>query len=100
MSQKFIRIYRYLDINDIKNHLLIWGDLSAQCLKCNSLGLKLDLTCCPHCQTEFKYVSFRNVRDHLPKLQRISQERPGVIFVDYDDYRKLSGALKAEEFLK
>ena len=50
MSQKFVRIYKKLDINEIKQHLLIYGDLSAQCANCQAMDLKpsmriLDLGC-------------------------------------------------------
>ena len=41
MSQKFIRVYKKIDINEIKQHLLIYGDLSAQCASCQIMDLKL-----------------------------------------------------------
>ncbi len=97
---KFIRTYKKLDINEIKKHLLIYGDLSAQCANCQSMDLKLEMTACPKCETEFKYISFRNVRNHLPKLQKIDAERPEIQFVDFDDYKRHIGELKARDFLK
>jgi len=100
MSQKFIRIYKKLDIYDIQKHLMIYGDLSAQCAACQVMDVKLDNACCPKCGAEFKYISFRNIRNHLPKLQKLHEQRPEVQFVDYDDYKRELGALKAKEFLK
>jgi len=100
MSQKFIRIYKKLDVNEIKQHLLIYGDLSAQCANCQAMDMKLDNTSCPKCGAEFKYISFRNVRNHLPKLQKINDEQPNILFVDFDDYKRQIGELKAKEFLK
>ena len=100
MSEKFIRVYKKMDLNEIKKHLLIYGDLSAQCANCQAMDLKLDMAACPKCETEFKYIAFRNVRNHLPKLQKIAEERPEVALVDYDDYKRLIGAMKAHDFLK
>jgi len=100
MSQKFIRIYKKLDLNEIKKHLLIYGDLSAQCADCQTMDLKLDMTACPKCGTAFKYIAFCNVRNHLPKLQKINDERPEVLFVDFEDYKRHIGELKARDFLR
>ncbi len=100
MNQRLIRIYQYFDINDIKDKLLIVGDLSGQCSKCNHLGVKLDSRDCPECHTVFKFITFRNIKDHLPKVQKLKHERPDVVLVDHDDFKRQTGALKAEEFLK
>ena len=100
MSSKFIRVYKKLNVPEIKEHLIIVGDTSASCAKCKSLGLKIDTLKCPECQAEFKYMAFRKVKDHMPKMQRFSEARPELIFVDLDDFERVSNALKAEEFLR
>ena len=100
MSRRLIRIYKDLDIQEIKECLLIVGDLSAQCSKCNHLGIKLEANQCPQCSAAFQYISFRNIKDHLPKIQRLIHERPGIVLIDFDDFKRLSGALRAEEFLR
>jgi len=79
---------------------MIYGDLSGSCSKCQAIDLKMDVTVCPKCETEFKYVSFRNVKVHLPKMFKLMEERPHLGIIDYDDYKRNVGALKAEEFLK
>jgi len=100
MGQHFIRVYQSLDIEELKKHLLIYGDLSANCANCQAIDIKLTATRCPECQTEFKYVAFRNLRSHLAKLPRLQQERPDVIFIDHDDFQHHWGAWKAKNFLK
>lgn len=100
MTQKLIRIYRQLDIDAIKKHLLLYGDLSGQCAACGQLGVKLDVPTCPSCQAEFKYLAFKNIKDHYPKILKLLSERSALTLVDHDDFKRLSGALKAEEFLK
>ena len=100
MSEKFLRAYKKFDINEVKRHLLIYGDLSAQCAACQAMDLKLEEAVCPKCHTEIKYIAFRNVRSHLPKLQKISAQRPGLHIIDFDDYSREIGAMRAKEFLK
>ena len=99
-KEKFIRIYKEIDINDIKEHLLVYGDLSASCSHCQAVDIKLDAAQCPECKTDFKYIAFRNVRNHIPKLKKLNKEKPHLIFVDYDDFKRSLGAFKAEEFLR
>ena len=100
MSQRLIRIYKHFDVHEIKEHLLICGMLSGHCAKCHSVGLKIEQKSCPQCQTDFKYIAFQNIKDHYPKIPKLISERPELIFVDYEDFKRLSGALKAEEFLR
>ncbi len=100
MNPKFIRVYKKLDIDEVKAHLLICGDLSASCSNCNNMNLKVDMAKCPECQTDFKYVGFRNVKDNVPKLLKLSEARPDLTFVDFDDFKRMAGGLKAQEFFK
>ena|SRR3989338_2634232 len=100
MNPKFIRVYKKLDIDEIKAHILICGDLSASCGKCNAMSLKFDFVKCPECQTDFKYLAFRNIRENLPKLQKLSDLHKDITFVDFDDFKRISGAVRAEEFFK
>jgi len=100
MSEKYIRAYRKIDLNHLKDHLLIFGDLSGSCSKCKELDIKIDAAECPQCKTEFNYISFRNIKSHLPKIQKLNESRPDIIMVDYDDYKKMIGILNAQEFLK
>ena len=100
MSSKFIRVYKKLDAPQIEEHLIIVGDTSASCAKCKSLGIKIDALKCPECQTEFKYMAFRKVKDHLPKMFKFSESRPELVFVDLEDFERAASSLKAEEFLR
>lgn len=93
-------MYEECDILDIKSHLIIYGDLSANCSQCQAIDIKLDATHCPQCQTEFKYITFRHPKSHLPKLARIKEKFPARKIVDFDDYTRLMGVWRAQEFLK
>lgn len=100
MSERFLRIYKKFHHDEVKTHLLTYGALSGMCANCKDMDVKLDAAKCPGCGTEFKYISFQNVRDHLPKMLRVSQERPNIIFVDYDDFKKIEGEEKAKDIFR
>lgn len=99
MSERFFRIYKKFYVDEIKAHLMTYGALAGTCANCRCMDLKLDTGHCPECKTEFKFIAFQNVRDHLPKMQRLSTERPQMVFVDYDDFKKMEGEQKAKDIL-
>lgn len=100
MNEKLVRVYKKLDIQHVKAHLLIYGDLGGSCAACQKMDIKLEATRCPECQAEFYYLAFRNPRVHMPKILKLSQERPQAAIIDYEDYSRLVGEQKAREFLK
>ncbi|HLF18035.1 MAG TPA: hypothetical protein VI749_03960 [Candidatus Omnitrophota bacterium] len=100
MSGKFIRVFKEIDLHAIKKQLLIYGDVSGQCANCDHIDIKLNEPLCPNCKTEFKYVSFRNIRSHWPKLAKLAAEKPSVTVIDFDDYKMNLGKMKAEDLFK
>jgi hypothetical protein len=100
MSDRFIRVFKKSDLNEIKKQLLIYGDVSGQCASCDTIDIKLNEPLCPGCKTEFKYIAFRNVRSHLPKLVKLAAEKPSVTVIDFDDYKMNLGKMKAEDLFK
>ena len=100
MSEKLIRVYKKFHVDEIKAHLLIYGDLGGSCAMCRKMDIKLDATHCPACKTEFKFIAFRNPRAHMPKIQKLHAERPQVAIIDYEDFTHHVGEQKAREFLK
>ena len=95
MTKQMLRVYHSLDFNDVKEHLLEYGALSGVCSKCKTVDIKLDSLFCPKCQTSFKYIAFQNVRDHLPKMLRLMEERSALRFVDHQDFKRIEGEQKA-----
>ena len=100
MSERFFRIYKKFYLDEIKTHLLTYGALSGTCAHCKEMDLKLDALSCPECKNDFKFIAFQNVRDHLPKMLKIAAERPNIIFIDYDDFKKVEGEEKAKDILR
>ncbi|HSA31779.1 MAG TPA: hypothetical protein P5160_08290 [Candidatus Omnitrophota bacterium] len=100
MDKKFIRVYQKFDFADIREHTMIYGDLSASCSHCNALDIKFGVPICPECRTDFKYIAFRNVKHHLPKMDKMYAENTKVILIDFEDYQRALAEIKAEEFWK
>jgi hypothetical protein len=103
MSRHYLRIYQEFDIEDVKQHLLIWGDLSADCASCRMLGIEpFAAKQCPQCGTEFKYVTSRRIEEHAGErfhiVRRMREKRPELVFIDYTDYTKILGQKKAKDF--
>lgn len=99
MSKQMIRIYQYLDFETLKQHTLEYGALSGMCSKCKHLNIKLEATQCPSCQTTFQYIAFQNIKEHLPKMLRIHQERKDIVFLDYQDFKRIEGENRARSIL-
>ncbi|MCA9392651.1 MAG: hypothetical protein KC897_08130 [Candidatus Omnitrophica bacterium] len=100
MAERFIRTYTKLDLSQITPHLLIYGDLSGTCAQCQKIDVKLNDPVCPECKTEFKYIAFRNIKSHMPKLTKLLAQRPSVVIIDHDDYKREKAASQAEDFFK
>ncbi len=99
MPKQMIRVYQSLEFDDVKQHLLEYGVLSGICAKCKAMDIKLNDRLCPKCGTEFKYVAFQNIREHLPKMIKLHAERPGIQFVDHQDFKRIEAEMKARSIL-
>ncbi len=99
MAKQMIRIYEDLDFSDVKEHILEYGVLAGICGKCKEMNIKLNDHACPKCGTEFKYVAFQNVREHLPKMIQLHAQRPGMKFVDHQDFKRIEAETKARSIL-
>lgn len=99
MSKQLVRLYHNLEFDEIRQHTLEYGALSGICSKCKELSVKIDMTSCPKCGTEFKYIAIQNVREHLPKMIRIISERQGLYFIDHQDFKRIEGEQKARLLL-
>ncbi|MBI3999796.1 MAG: hypothetical protein HY351_04195, partial [Candidatus Omnitrophica bacterium] len=56
----------------------------------------------PNCQMTFLYVTSRrfetNPGERFQIVKRLSEARSDWVWVDYDDYKKLTGRQKARDF--
>ncbi|MBU1888084.1 MAG: hypothetical protein KKB46_02685 [Candidatus Omnitrophica bacterium] len=89
----FIRVWKEVDIEDVRQHLLIVGESKGDCSSCRALGIDYSSTkTCPNCNTVFKYVASRT-----REIKKIKTKRPDLIFIDMEDYKKITGRLKAQD---
>ena len=103
MSREYLRTFRAFDIEEVKQHLLIMGDLSADCASCRELGLDVyTVATCPQCGAPFKYLTSRRLEAHAGErfqfCRRMQEKRPDLVLIDYTDYTKVLGQKKARDF--
>ena len=100
---EYLRIWEERNLSEIAAHLLILGDALGDCAACRCLGINLSQKSCPQCKTEFRYVTSRRIESHPGEAYRIvrraRQERPDLVFVDYIDFKSLTGRAKGRDFL-
>lgn len=100
-----IRVWHVFDVQEVAKHLLIMGDLTADCGNCRELGVNpWKAKTCPKCGTSFQYLASRRLVSHpgerFQLAQRVFQNRPDLQIIDYDDFQKASGHQKARDFFK
>lgn len=89
---EFIRVWKKVNIEEISEHLLIVGALSGDCSKCRELGINYSLSkTCPKCGTDFRYIASRN-----REIKKIKEKRPDLIFIDFEDYKNMTGLKRAK----
>ena len=103
--QEWIRIWQEQDVGQITAQLLMVGDLKSDCANCRQLGLDCaTAVSCPSCHVIFKYVTSRHAggiqEGRMGIVKRIKAKRQDLIFIDYDDYKKIIGRIKAKDFFK
>jgi len=98
----YMRIWQRVDIEQIQKHLMIVGDVSGDCASCREVGLKyVEVKTCPQCGVEFKFMSARtagSLKSSGAHVRRLKERRPDLTFVDYEDYKNITGAKKARDF--
>lgn len=96
-----IRTWKYYDINQVKEHLIIVGQLSGDCANCKAIGIDyLATKHCPQCKAEFKFIATRQAQTPHYLLRRIQENRPDLEFIDYSDFKLATDRNKAKEFFK
>lgn len=98
-----IRTWKFYDITEIKAHLIIVGQLSADCANCKAMGIDyLSVKACPACKAEFKYIATRQNDGRFPPslIRRIIEKRQDLELIDYSDFKLASDRNKVQEFFK
>ncbi len=99
----WLRVWAEKELSEIEKHLLIIGDSQGDCAQCRELGLDYKTVKeCPSCHATFEYVTCRrfesNPGERFQIVKRLSQIRNDLLWIDYDDYKKITGRQRAKEF--
>ncbi|MEI8350141.1 MAG: hypothetical protein WCI77_08315 [Candidatus Omnitrophota bacterium] len=94
----FLRVWQGLDIQDIEKHLIVVGELSAECFSCHKIGIDSKSVTCPNCSVQFKYMGFRR---HVEGgyIRKLKEELPHLTFIDFEDLKKVIGKREARKLL-
>ncbi len=98
-----IRVWQTVDLEGVKAHLMIVGELTADCAPCRELGIKYaEAKTCPKCGVTFRFITARSATGGLKvsagAVKRIKDRRPDLTFIDYDDYKSITGKQNAHDF--
>lgn len=101
--QVWLRVWTQKDLSDVEQHLLIVGDVKGDCASCREVGLDYKtIKQCPQCHTTFQYVTSRRFASHPGErfgiVKRLNEARSDLIWIDYDDFKTLSGRQRARQF--
>ena len=93
----YMRIWTEVNIHEIEEHIVFVDDKYGHCPGCKKIGIELkDLTNCPSCGREFKYVTSKEARGGKTDIvMRTRKKLPSLTFVDYNDYEHVLGKKNA-----
>ena len=93
-----IRVWTELSVEDVQQHIIMVEDRFGHCPGCKKIGIELkELSKCPGCGREFKYVTSKDAKGGKTDIViRTRRKLPDLVFVDYDDYERVTGKKKAE----
>ncbi len=99
----YLRVWQACNIEEISKCLLIVGDVTADCSACRELGIDYTKAeVCPKCGVKFHFITSRNTgrldANRGGTVKRIKDRRPNLTFIDYEDYKEITGKQKAREF--
>ena len=94
----FLRVWEKLNLEEIKNHLLVIGELSGECFSCHKVGIKIEEKRCPQCKKEFKYIGFRR-KVNSSLIAKFKEIYPQATFIDFEDFKKALSKKEAKKIL-
>ncbi|MFH2137989.1 MAG: hypothetical protein ABII88_05725 [Candidatus Omnitrophota bacterium] len=104
MANALMRIWAERDIDEVKKHLLLAGELSANCDNCQELGINfMKEAVCPSCGTAFKYIALRkkdSFRETQNMIARLKENRPDLTILDYEDIKRACAKSKANDIFR
>lgn len=103
MEKVYLRVGQELDYETVAAHLMIVGELMADCFTCRHVGIDYAREkYCPQCGTDFRYMSYRKNADAVKTgmIARLCQKRPDLTYVEYNDIKEIADRRKAKDIFK
>jgi hypothetical protein len=101
----YLRVWQSCDVAEISKCLLIVGEASGDCASCREFGIEYATAkTCPKCGTTFRFIASRSTgpldRNRAATVKRMKDRRPDLTFIDYEDYKEVTGKQSARDFFK
>lgn len=94
-----IRVWTELNIDEVSESIVIVDDLHGFCPNCKKTGISYaDISKCPECSREFKYVTTREnpkSSNGAKIIAKIQKNLPDLTIIDYADYKHITDKNKA-----
>ena len=98
----YLRVWQSADVENVKKHLVIVGELTGDCASCREIGIHYaEARTCPKCGTDFKFIAYRfgaDSRNLGATVRRLKERRPDLVCIDYGDYQNATGKQSARDF--
>jgi len=97
--ETYIRVWQSLDLDDIKEHLLIAGDPTGDCANCKAIGIRIsEAQVCPECGTPFRYIATR-LANNPRQARMLKQKRGDLIAIELSDFKDATARKNARNFM-
>jgi len=103
MSTSWIRVGQEHDLEALKKHLIVVGELTGECQSCRHVGIAYAREkYCPECKTNFRYIASRKSakENNTGLIARLALRRPDLVYVEYQDIKDLGDRQKAHNIFK
>ena len=85
-TNPIVRIWKEVDIGEVKPRLLISGSIGCDCANCKEVGIPFESITCPKCRTAFKYIATRG-KNSAKEAKRLHRKRQDLIIIDLEDFK-------------
>ncbi len=101
MSTNFLRVWKDIDPQLIKDHIAVLGLRSAICQKCKNNIADLSTCECDSCGTRIKYLTFRQeMVEDTSFFAKLKVYKDKFVCIDYKDFTNITARMKAYDIFK
>lgn len=102
-KSKHVRVWKRIQVEEIRKKILYVDDLYGTCGNCKRLGLNyLKDKSCPECKTVFQYIATnsKNPAEVGKMLNRLEKEGIELTMIDREDFERSSAKDAALDLFK